>query len=104
MRAHQLASVALLPSQTSELPYSVALDHASERLQSRAPLTPRLLLIKDAAAYLSAATHEIENLLEEKAIPSFLLGDKRVVDRLELDQYIERRNAEAKTANIETSK
>src|SRR5438309_8094855 len=59
-------------------------------------VVPRLLRIHDAAKYLSATTWQVETLLREKAIPSFVLGKRRVVDRLELDRYVERRNAEAK--------
>ena len=61
-------------------------------------VVPRLLRIQDAAKYLSATTWQIETLLREKVIPSFVLGKRRVVDRLELDRYVERRNAEAKVA------
>jgi len=39
----------------------------------------------------------VETLLREKIIPSLVLGKRRVVDRLELDRYVERRNAMAKT-------
>jgi excisionase family DNA binding protein len=60
-------------------------------------VVPRLLRIQDAAKYLSATTWQIETLLREKTIPSFVLGKRRVIDRLELDRYVERRNAEAKT-------
>ena len=35
-------------------------------------------------------------LLRDNVIPSFILGKRRVVDRLELDRYVERRNAQAK--------
>jgi excisionase family DNA binding protein len=59
-------------------------------------LFPRLLRIQDAAKYLSATIWQVETLLREKTIPSFVLGKRRVVDRLELDRYVERRNAEAK--------
>jgi len=59
---------------------------------------PRLLRIQDAAKYLSATTWQIETLLREGKIPSFILGKRRVVDRLELDRYVERRNAEMKAA------
>jgi hypothetical protein len=38
----------------------------------------------------------VETLLREKIIPSFVLGKRRVVDRLELDRYVERRNAIAR--------
>ena len=57
---------------------------------------PRLLRIQDAARYLSATTWQIETLLRDNVIPSFVLGKRRVVDRLELDRYVERRNAEAR--------
>jgi len=53
--------------------------------------------IQDAAKYLSATTLQVETLLREKIIPSFVLGKRRVVDRLELDRYVERRNALSKT-------
>ena len=61
-------------------------------------VVPRLLRIQDAATYLSATTWQIETLLRDKIVPSFVLGKRRVVDRLELDRYVERRNAEAKAA------
>jgi excisionase family DNA binding protein len=61
-------------------------------------VVPRLLRIQDAAKYLSATTWQIETLLREKTIPSFVLGKPRVIDRLELDRYVERRNAEAKNS------
>ena len=57
----------------------------------------RLMRIQDAAKYLSATTWQVETLLREKIIPSFVLGKRRVVDRLELDRYVERRSAMAKT-------
>ena len=66
-----------------------------------AVVVPRLLRIQDAAKYLSATTWQIETLLRENVIPSFVLGKRRVVDRLELDRYVERRNAEAKNALLE---
>jgi hypothetical protein len=61
-------------------------------------VVPRLLRIQDAAKYLSTTTWQIETLLRDKIVPSFVLGKRRVVDRLELDRYVERRNAEAKVA------
>jgi len=59
---------------------------------------PRLLRIQDAAKYLSATTWQIETLLREGEIPSFILGKRRVVDRLELDRFVERRNHEMQRA------
>jgi excisionase family DNA binding protein len=60
-------------------------------------VVPRLMRIQDAAKYLSATTWQVETLLREKVIPSFVLGKRRVVDRLELDRYVERRNVMART-------
>jgi len=60
-------------------------------------VVPRLMRIQDAAKYLSATTWQVETLLREKVIPSFVPGKRRVVDRLELDRYVERRNAMART-------
>jgi excisionase family DNA binding protein len=59
-------------------------------------VVPRLMRIQDAAKYLSATTWQVETLLRERVIPSFVLGKRRVVDRLELDRYVERRNAVAR--------
>src|SRR5260370_31775970 len=67
-------------------------------------VVPRLLRIADAAKYLSATTWQVETLLREKTIPSFVLGKRRVIDRLELDRYVERRNAEAKSAAEKASR
>jgi len=63
----------------------------------RAIVVPRLMRIQDAAKYLSATTWQVETLLREKVIPSFVPGKRRVVDRLELDRYVQRRNGVART-------
>jgi excisionase family DNA binding protein len=67
-------------------------------------IVPRLMRIQDAAKYLSATTWQIETLLREKVIPSFVLGKRRVVDRLELDGYVQRRNALARDQKSLTEK
>jgi len=60
--------------------------------------------IQDVAKYLSATTWQVETLLREKTIPSLVLGKRRVVDRLELDRYVESRNAMARTEGTVTEK
>jgi hypothetical protein len=65
---------------------------------------PRLMRIQDTARYLSATTWHVETLLREKIIPSFVLGKRRVVDRLELHRYVERRNAMARTESAVPAK
>lgn len=51
---------------------------------------PRLLRITDAAQYLSATYTFVETLIREKTVPSFIQGKRRVIDRVDLDAYIER--------------
>jgi excisionase family DNA binding protein len=75
---------------------SVAVISREDSKSLPAVVVPRLLRIQDAAKYLSATTWQIEMLLRDNVIPSFILGKRRVVDRLELDRYVERRNAQAK--------
>jgi excisionase family DNA binding protein len=75
---------------------SVAIILQEDSISLPAVVVPRLLRIQDAAKYLSATTWQIEMLLRDNVIPSFILGKRRVVDRLELDRYVERRNAQAK--------
>jgi excisionase family DNA binding protein len=75
---------------------SVAVILREDSISLPAVVVPRLLRVQDAAKYLSATTWQIEMLLRDNVIPSFILGKRRVVDRLELDRYVERRNAQAK--------
>ena len=84
----------------------IAILPVNEDLNGALPaiVVPRLMRIQDAAKYLSATTWQIETLLREKVIPSFVLGKRRVVDRLELDRYVERRNALAKAQSPATEK
>lgn len=80
---------------------SVAVILREDSIALPVVVVPRLLRIQDAAKYLSATTWQIEMLLKDNVIPSFILGKRRVVDRLELDRYVERRNARAKDALTE---
>jgi len=68
-----------------------------ETLSLPAIVVPRLMRVQGAAKCLSATTWQVETLLREKIMPSLVLGKRRVVDRLELDRYLERRNALPKT-------
>jgi excisionase family DNA binding protein len=53
-------------------------------------VVPRLLRIQDAARYLSATTWFIETLIREKKIPSLILGKRRVLDVIDLNEWIEK--------------
>jgi hypothetical protein len=85
-----------MPTKTKHTSVTQFLQEDSASLP--AFVVPRLLRIQDAAKYLSGTTWQIETLLRENVIPSFVLGERRVVDRLEFDRYVERRTAEAKDA------
>ena len=52
---------------------------------------PRLLRIKQAAAYLSVGTGTVRKLVKDRAIPHVPEGNKFLIDRLDLDRFIERR-------------
>jgi excisionase family DNA binding protein len=60
-----------------------------------AVIVPRLMRVPDAAKYLAATAWFVETLARDGTIKSFYVGKRRVIDRLELDRYIERRNQEA---------
>ena len=63
----------------------------SERL---APLTPRLLRIVDAAHYLSCTYTFMETLIRERSVPSFIIGKRRLIDRFDLDAFVDRKKLE----------
>jgi hypothetical protein len=56
-------------------------------------IIPRLLTVLDASKYLSTTTWQIDELVRNNIVPSFILGQRRVIDRLELDRFVDRRAA-----------
>jgi len=58
-------------------------------------LTPRLLTIKAAAAYLSVAVWAIRELIWSKELCAIRIGRRFVIDRASLDKYIDRRLSES---------
>jgi len=54
---------------------------------------PRLLTVKNAAAYLSATVWFVRNLAWSKAVPYITLGQRMLFDKADLDAYIERKKA-----------
>ena len=51
---------------------------------------PRLLSIKDAAAYLSARVWAIRQLVRNREIPYVPVGRGFKIDKIDLDRWIER--------------
>jgi excisionase family DNA binding protein len=62
---------------------------------SPASVTPRLFTIKQAAQYLSCAVWQVRTLLWSKEIPHIKLGKKFLIDRDDLDSFIDRRLRDA---------
>jgi excisionase family DNA binding protein len=61
-------------------------------------IIPRVLWIPDAANYIGATNWRVETMVRENEILSYMEGKRRVIDRLELDKYVDRRNKEAAVA------
>ena len=58
-------------------------------------LPPRLLKIKQAAQYLSSTPWFVRNLIWSSQILAIKLGHTYLIDKCDLDAFIERRKAEA---------
>jgi excisionase family DNA binding protein len=50
---------------------------------------PRLLSLKDAAVYLGAHLWAVRQMVRGRELPYVQIGRKHLIDRLDLDQYIE---------------
>jgi excisionase family DNA binding protein len=56
---------------------------------------PRLLDVKMAAHYLTTSVWGIRELIYSKAIPHIRLGKKILIDRVDLDKFVEKQKAAA---------
>jgi excisionase family DNA binding protein len=63
------------------------------KLQLRTSVTPRLLTIKQAAVYLGAAVWAIRQLLWSKEVRHVRIGRRYLIDRDDLDSFIDARLA-----------
>ncbi len=54
----------------------------------------RLLTVRQAAVYLGCSVWAVRDLIHRKQIHKIRLGKKHLLDRIELDRYIERAKAE----------
>lgn len=52
-------------------------------------LSPRLLRIKEAADYLGASVWFVRSLIWEDKIPFLHLGQRFVIDRADLDRFVD---------------
>jgi excisionase family DNA binding protein len=60
------------------------------------PITPRLLCVKSAAAYLSATVWAMRKLAWNQELPFVKIGGRLLFDRTDLDQYINQQKTAAR--------
>ena len=58
-------------------------------------MTPRLMNVKDAASYLGATVWFVRSLVWSGEIASCRLGKRLLIDRQDLDQYVDRQKTKA---------
>lgn len=51
-------------------------------------ISPRLLGVKDSAAYLGATVWFVRSIIWNRQIPFLRLGKRLVIDRVDLDAFI----------------
>ena len=51
---------------------------------------PRLLSLKDAAVYLGAHLWAVRQMVRNRELPYVQIGRKYLIDRLDLDRFVER--------------
>jgi excisionase family DNA binding protein len=56
-------------------------------------ISPRLLRIAEAAIYLGATVWAVRQLIWNKEIPYVRVGKRQVIDRADLDKWIDRQRA-----------
>jgi excisionase family DNA binding protein len=71
------------------MPRKKARARAQARQPQPPPITPRLLTIKQAAAYLSATIWSVRQLLWSHTLPHIAIGRRFLIDQADLDGYID---------------
>jgi len=52
---------------------------------------PRLLRLKEAAAYLGTTEGAVRRLVRRRDAPFLIIGHRYLIDRLDLDRYVEKK-------------
>ncbi len=60
-------------------------------IQTSADITPRLLSVKQAAAYVGCTVWHIRELYWAKSVAGFIAGRRLLISRESLDAFIDRR-------------
>ncbi len=61
---------------------------------TQTPITPRLVTIKQAAAYCSCAVWSIRQAIWSKELRACMIGKRYLIDRGDLDRFIDARLSE----------
>jgi excisionase family DNA binding protein len=59
----------------------------------QSPIAPRLLTIREAAAYLSCAHWAVRELIWSRELPKIKIGQRYCIAREDLDVWIDRQRA-----------
>jgi len=86
----------LKPRKETTVPLSVGLRSSDSVSVPTTPIIqPRLLTIKQAAAYCSAAIWAIRQAIINKELRACIIGRRFLIDRAALDAFIDRKMSEA---------
>jgi excisionase family DNA binding protein len=61
------------------------------RTSTPLPITPRLVTIKQAAAYCSCSVWAIRDVIWSRELPACKIGRRYLIDRGDLDRFIDAR-------------
>ncbi len=67
-----------------------------DAVKEDAPASARYLKIKDAAAYIGATVWCVRQLIWDRKIPFVRLGNRYVIDRLDLDNFMQSQKVPAR--------
>jgi len=71
--------------------FSPALPVSPLQTSIQLPITPRLVTIKQAAAYCSCSVWSIRQAIWSKELPACMIGKRYLIDRADLDRFIDAR-------------
>ena len=70
---------------------NVASDSKPSQISVQSPMTPRLVTIKQAAAYCSCSVWAIQQAIWSKELRACMIGRRFLIDRNDLDRFIDAR-------------
>jgi excisionase family DNA binding protein len=73
--------------------WSFKVTKPTQAAAAKGELAPRLLPIKQAAAYLSCTVWAVRSLAWNREVPSLKIGNRILFDKQDLDAFVERAKA-----------